>query len=539
MTMEIALAGIIGALIGAAIVYFFIKNRLLSLKENISREVEKGDVLARQLRESQDVTTVLSDEKHRLEIILHQNKIRFDADKEKLIELQQRLENESGRVATLNQQIDGYRNRLSDVEKCSERYQTQVDESSKKVHELREEIASLANKNDELQLRFTELTKIHTEMQTSLAERSRSHQQQLAQFEEQKQALSEQFKLLANDILEAKSQSLQEHSKITLDAVISPFRQSIEEFKKEVNDIHSSETMQQGVLRRELEHLKELNLQITREAHELSTALRGQKKLQGNWGELVLENVLDRSGLQQGKDYDREVSFTTEEGRKRPDVVVYLPQGKHLIIDAKVSLEAYTRYINSEDEAERKTQLQAHVRAMSDRIQELANRDYARLPGVKSPEVVFMFVPIESAFVEALKADETLFQRAIEKNVLVATPTTLLTSLNIVRQLWRYEDQNQHTALLAEKAESVFKKLNTFLGSFEKIKKGLETAVEAYSKAEGQLVSGKGNLVKQVGEFKNLAPAIRAELPEYFTAKANLEIDYLAPQEPADPESLP
>jgi len=490
MTIDIILTAMIGALIGAVIVYLFFKNRMLSSKENISHEVEKNGILSRKLEETQGVIATLNDEKHRLEIMLHQSKARFDADKERMTE-------------------------------------------------LRQEISSLSNKNEELQQRFTELTKIHTEIETSLAERSRSHQQQLAQFEEQKQALSEQFKLLANDILEAKSQSLQEHSKISLDAVISPFKQSIEEFKKEVNDIHSRETMQQGALRRELEHLKELNMQITREAHELSTALRGQKKLQGNWGELVLENVLDRSGLQQGKDYDREVSFTTEEGRKRPDVVVYLPQGKHLIIDAKVSLEAYTRYINSEDEAERATQLQAHVRAMSDRIQELADRDYSRLPGVKSPEVVFMFVPIESAFVEALKADETLFQRAIEKNVLVATPTTLLTSLNIVRQLWRYEDQNQHTALLAEKAESVFKKLNTFLGSFEKIKKGLETAVEAYTRAEGQLVSGKGNLVKQVGEFKNLAPAIRAELPEYFTAKANLEIDYLAQQEPADSQSHP
>ncbi|PLX89623.1 MAG: DNA recombination protein RmuC, partial [Desulfuromonas sp.] len=432
MTMEIFLAGIFGVFLGAVTVYLSLKNRLLSLKDNISREVDKSEGLIQQLRENQQVTTTLNDEKHRLEIILHQSKVRFDADKEKMAELQQRLENESGRVVALNQQIDDYRNRLSDVEKGSERYQTRVDESLKKVNELREQIVSLTNKNDELQLRFTELTKIHTEMETSLAERDRSHQQQLAQFEEQKQALSEQFKVLANDILEAKSQSLQEHSKITLDAVISPFKQSIEEFKKEVNDIHSRETMQQGVLRRELEHLKELNMQITREAHELSTALRGQKKLQGNWGELVLENVLDRSGLQQGKDYDREVSFTTEDGRKRPDVVVYLPQGKHLIIDAKVSLEAYTRYVNSEDEAERATQLQAHVRAVSDRIQELANRDYSRLPGVKSPEVVFMFVPIESAFVEALKADETLFQRAIEKNVLVATPTTLLTSLNIV-----------------------------------------------------------------------------------------------------------
>jgi DNA recombination protein RmuC len=168
---------------------------------------------------------------------------------------------------------------------------------------------------------------------------------------------------------------------------------------------------------------------------------------------------------------------------------------------------------------------------MRDRITELADRDYYKLPGMNSPEIVFMFVPIESAFVEALKADELLFQEAIANNVLVATPTTLLTSLNIVRQLWRYEDQNKHTAELAKKADGVFKKLNTFLSSFEGVKKGLDRAQEAYVKAEGQLVSGKANLVKQVSEFKKLAPAIKAELPEYFTDKAELEIDLVSDSE--------
>jgi len=317
---------------------------------------------------------------------------------------------------------------------------------------------------------------------------------------------------------------------------MAPFQQSIDGFKKEVQDIHHRETTQRGELKKELENLKELNQKITTEAHELSTALRGQKKLQGNWGELVLENVLDRSGLQLGKDYKREVSITTEDGKLRPDAVVYLPQNKHLIIDSKVSLAAYTRFVNSEDDTERKLALEEHVKAMSQRIAELSNKDYYKLPGLNSPEIVFMFVPIESAFVEALKADELLFQTAIENNVLVATPTTLLTSLNIVRQLWRYEDQNKHTAALAEKAERVFKKLNAFLGSFEGVKSGLDRAVESYVKAEGQLVSGRGNLVKQVGEFKNLAPAIKAELPDYFTERANLEIDFIPPDEPESKE---
>ncbi len=374
-----------------------------------------------------------------------------------------------------------------------------------------------------------------TRQQTAMEERERSFTQQLAHFEQQKKALSEQFRVVANEVLESKSKALQENSNLSVSAILNPFKQSIDSFKKEVQEIHTRESQQRGELKGELAALKELNQQITQEAHELSTALRGQKKLQGNWGELVLENVLDRSGLQAGRDYQREVSINTDEGRLRPDAIVYLPQEKHLVIDAKVSLNAYTRYVNAEDESERKVALREHVEAVGNRIKELADKDYYKLPGLNSPEMVFMFIPIESAFVEALKADESLFQSAIENNVLVATPTTLLTSLNIVRQLWRYEDQNKHTVALAQKAEGVFKKLNAFLGSFEDIRKGLERAQDAYVRAEGQLVSGRANLVKQVGEFRQLAPAIKAELPTYFIEKAKLEIDYI----PAEVQSGP
>ncbi|MDP5187751.1 MAG: DNA recombination protein RmuC [Alishewanella sp.] len=442
--------------------------------------------------------------------------------RQRLMHTQQELQEERERVSVLKAELslEGKKAKAAEVAEQETRLQLQ---------DMKASLSQAADKYDVLQQQLSQLNRAYTQLQTEQAEREASHAREVANFTAQKHSLAEQFKVLSNDILEAKTKSLQESSKLSLSAVMSPFQQSIDSFKKEVQEIHHRETTQQGELRKELASLKELNQKITTEAHELSTALRGQKKLQGNWGELVLENVLDRSGLQLGTDYKREVSFSTSEGRQRPDAVVYLPQGKHLIIDAKVSLNAYTRYVNSVDDIERAQALKEHVSAVASRIKELADRDYYKLPGLNSPEMVFMFIPIESAFVEALKADESLFQQAIENNVLVATPTTLLTSLNIVRQLWRYEDQNKHTAALASKAEAVFKKLNTFLSSFEKIKKGLDTATEAYSTAENQLVSGKGNLVKQVGEFKNLAPAIKAELPSYFVEKAALEIDFITP----------
>lgn len=399
-------------------------------------------------------------------------------------------------------------------------------QASKHLEDVKQQLDEALAKEESLQAQLRGISQKYVKLHTELEERQASHARELANFEKQKDSLSEQFKLLSNEILEGKSRALQESSQASLTALMTPFQQSIDSFKKEVQDIHHRETQQQGELRQELVQLKALNQLITEEAHNLSTALRGQKKLQGNWGELILENVLERSGLQLGSDYQREVSFTTEEGRQRPDAIVYLPDDKHLVIDAKVSLNAYSRYVNADCDIERAQALKEHVQAIAGRIKELADKDYHRLPGLNSPDIVFMFIPIESAFVEALKADETLFIQAIEKNVLVATPTTLLTSLNIVRQLWRYEAQNKHTELLARKAEAVFNKLNTFLASFENIKKSLEKAMEAYGKAEGQLLSGKGNLVKQVGDFKSLAPSIKAELPSYFSEKAELEMDF-------------
>lgn len=451
-------------------------------------------------------------------------------------------------LAQSQTRVDTLREELATSQAQASRKQAQIEHSEQQLHKLQQEsqssrselksdLARAAEEMQALQQRYQTLMTDFAEQKTTLEERERSYRAQLAQFEDQKQALGKEFQLLANEILEKKSALMQETNRSSLSALINPFQQSLDGFKKEVQEIHHRETAQQGELRKELESLKELNQRITTEAHELSTALRGQKKLQGNWGELVLENVLDRSGLELGKDYVREKHIQSDEGRgRRPDAIVYLPSAKHLIIDAKVSLNAYTRYVNADGDAERALALAEHVQAVSARIDDLASKEYYNLPGLNSPDLVFMFVPIESAFVEALKADETLFQKAIERNVLVATPTTLLTSLNIVRQLWRYEEQNKHTAALASRAELVFKKLNTFLASFEGVKKGLDKALEAYNTAEGQLLSGRGNLVKQVGEFKKLAPSIKGELPAHLLEKAELEVDYVHPAGEPDPE---
>ena len=228
--------------------------------------------------------------------------------------------------------------------------------------------------------------------------------------------------------------------------------------------------------------------------------------------------------MRHGTDYKLEQSFDTEDGRRRPDAVVYLPQNKHLIIDAKTSLESYIQYVNSEDDDSRVRAQAAHARAVSDRIKELSNKNYYDLPGLNSPEVVVMFIPVESAYVEALKYDESIFQRAIDNNVLVATPTTLLTSLNIVRQLWRFQDQSKHSAELASRAERFHTKLTLFLDSMVDVEKKLDSARGSYDKAMGQLLNGRGNLIKQASEFSELGVAVKKELPEQYLERSRLEL---------------
>lgn len=406
------------------------------------------------------------------------------------------------------------------------RTQAAYESAQQRVLEQKDSIAELTVTVEHLQEDKRALEVEKATINTTLAQRERHFVEQMEQLKHSRTELTKEFENLSHKILAENGQRFKQMNSDTIGSLLIPIQSEIKGFKERVEKIHEKDAEQRIQLRTELEQLQKLNQDITDKAEKLTTALQGQKKLQGNWGELMLENVLDGSGLRLGKDYQREVSLTTDEGvKQRPDVVVYLPQHKHIIIDAKTSLAAYTQYVNADDEITRKEALKAHAKAVSDRITELSDRDYYKLPELNSPEIVIMFIPIESAYVEALKYDETLYQRAIEQNVLVATPTTLLTSLNIVRQLWRFEDQNKHTAELANRAEKFYDKLRLFLGSMQDVGKKLDQAKGSYDKALGQLHSGRGNLIKQASEFKELGVAVKNELPAELLERAHLELE--------------
>ena len=431
------------------------------------------------------------------------------------------------KLAELERVLTEITNQAADLREASGRINAEFNAERENLIAARGDYKAEKTLREQAEVQVSRLSMELTDLNARFVAEQSQAAEKLALLLDAKEGLSNQFKSLANDILEEKAKRFTEQNQTNISQLLNPLKERLTEFKAKVEEIHSKDTEQQATLKAELGQLKDLNRQMTEEAHSLATALKGQAKKQGNWGELVLGNVLDRSGLREGKDYKREVSFNTEDGRKRPDVVIYLPQSKHLVIDAKVSLNAYTRYVNTEDEFERQQAIQEHVTAISNRIQELSNRVYFDLPGLNSPEMVFMFIPIESAFVEALRADESLFQKAIEQNVLVATPTTLLTSLNIVRQLWRFEEQNAHTAELADRAGKVYKKLVSFLGSMEAVGKQLDSARESFGKAMGQLYTGKGNLIGQAKEFEKLGVSVQTPIPEHLVAKAMLELEHL------------
>ncbi len=425
--------------------------------------------------------------------------------------------------------IAATRGRQSELAATQERQritEAQLAEALQRNEQCRNELAAAREALASANTRLEEVRRHADEQIRSLQQMS----------ETARRTLTDEFQNLANQILEDKSRRFSEQNVESLGNLLNPFRERLNEFKTRVEEMHHQDAQQQAALRTELKQLQELNQRMTAEAHDLATALKGQAKKQGNWGELVLENVLARSGLQEGSDYRREVSFQGDSGRQRPDVIVYLPENKHLIIDAKVSLNAYTRYVNADDELARQQALKEHVKAVADRITELADRRYYELGDLNSPEMVFMFVPIESAFVEALRADESLFQRALEQNVLVATPTTLLTSLNIVRQLWRLEKQNAHSAALADSAGKLYHKLSVFIGTMEDLGRKLDGARTSYAKAFGQLYQGRGNLIKQAKDFERLGVAVKGVLPQYLVDKAELELELLPPTAAELPE---
>lgn len=362
------------------------------------------------------------------------------------------------------------------------------------------------------------------ELQARMEEERKATEDKLALLRNAEAQLVSQFENLAGKILEEKSQKFTEQNRAQLDSVLNPFREQIGDFRKKVDDMHLHDAKDRASLRQEIQGLKDQTQRINQEAANLARALKGDRKTQGNWGEMILERVLEQSGLRKGIEYDTQGAFRDAEQRLlRPDVIVHLPEGKDVVVDSKVSLSAYERYANAEDATERDMALAEHVQAVRAHIKGLSGKDYADLSGLRSLDFVLLFMPIEAAFMAAFQHDEKLFSDAFEAGIVVVTPTTLLATLRTIGNIWRYERQNENARLIADKAAKLYDKLRGFTEDMEKLGTQLATVHKTYDDAMNKLTTGKGNVIRQASGFAELGVKISKPLPKSITERAGLE----------------
>jgi DNA recombination protein RmuC len=322
---------------------------------------------------------------------------------------------------------------------------------------------------------------------------------------EAKEALTSQFKNLANEILEDKSKRFTEQNVASLDALLKPLQTKLSEFKEQVNTSYGNEARERFALKSEIERLANLNLRMSDETRSLTQALKGDTKVQGNWGELVLESILESSGLRKGEEYLVQDSHTQTDGsRLQPDVVVKLPEGRSLVVDSKVSITAYSRHAEATDPTVSEQELAAHIQSLRQHIQGLSSKNYSSLYGIGSVDFVLMFVPIEPAFLLALKTAPNLYQEALAKNIVLVCPSTLMATLRTVAHLWRQDHQNRNALEIAKQCGTLYDKFVGFVDDLEKLGQRLDQAQTSYHDAFNKLKSGKGNLIRTAEKVREL-----------------------------------
>jgi DNA recombination protein RmuC len=322
---------------------------------------------------------------------------------------------------------------------------------------------------------------------------------------EAKEALTNQFKNLANEILEDKTKKFTEQNAQQLDILLKPLQTKLTEFKEQVSNSYEKESRERFALKHEIERLANLNLKMSDEARSLTNALKGDSKIQGNWGELVLESILESSGLRKGEEYLVQDSHTQADGsRLQPDVIIKLPEGRHLVIDSKVSITAYARHTEAINSDEADKELLAHIQSIRQHIQGLSGKNYAGIADLASVDFVLMFIPIEPAFLSALKSAPNLYQEALSKNIVLVCPSTLMATLRTVAHLWRQDQQNKNAMEIARQCANLYDKFVGFVEDLEQIGKRLDQAQSSYHDAFNKLKSGKGNLIKAAEKVKEL-----------------------------------
>lgn len=392
----------------------------------------------------------------------------------------------------------------------------------KEVELLKERINNSIEKFKEQEQKETSLQSQNTELERKLAAKESEYKNLSERLKEQKDELeklqekfTKDFSLIANKILKSNSEEFSKSHKKELDTVLEPLKEKLVEFEKKVEDRYKENRDERMSLKHELENLTKLNNELNLQAKNLTNALKGESKKQGNWGEMILERILESSGLIKGQEYETQFSDTNiDQKRIQPDVVIKLPDDKHIIVDAKVSLVAYERFVSSENEDEKVSFLKDHILSVKNHVSQLSAKNYQTGIGVNSPDFVLLFIPIESSFSLAIQGDPELYNFAWDKKVVIVSPTTLLATLRTIASVWKHEKQTKNAIEIADRAGKLIDKFTNFVGDLQKIEKGISQAQGAYDDAFNKLKGGKGNLIRQTEQIKELGAKTTKELPK-------------------------
>lgn len=382
---------------------------------------------------------------------------------------------------------------------------------------LQSELKNERDKSEKLTSENSSLKSDYANLQTKLNE-------QKTEIENLQEKFTKEFENLANKIFEEKGNKFSEQNKEKLSEILNPLKEKISEFEKKVEETNKESIRGHASLKEQLQMLKEMNQQITLEAKNLTTALKGQSKTQGNWGEFILESILEKSGLVKGREYVVQESITAESGRRfQPDVIIKLPENKSIVIDSKVSLVGYEKFVSSEDEHEKQLGLREHINSIRSHIKNLSGKNYQNLYQLESLDFVLMFMPIEPAFAVAVQSDASLFTDAFEQNIVIVSPSTLLATLRTISSIWRQENQNKNAIEIARQSGEMLDKFAAFVDDLISVGKGLVATKDNYDKAMNKLTEGRGNLISRTEKIKKLGAKASKSLPPGILNRADVD----------------
>jgi DNA recombination protein RmuC len=404
-------------------------------------------------------------------------------------------------ATSLNEQINNLR-----IEKSA---------AQERLNILQENLQTTVLELTQERNKFLQLNSTHSSLKSDFANLEEKLSTQKEEVEQLQQKFTTEFKNLANEILEDKSKRFTEQNKVNISEILNPLNEKIRNFEKRVEEVYDNDNKERAGLREQIKGLHDLNQQMSKDANNLTKALKGETKIQGNWGEFILERVLEKSGLVKGQEYTVQESKTDEEGKRlQPDVIIYLPENKSIIIDSKVSLVGYEKYCSAEDETLRMLALKEHISSIKKHITNLSAKNYQNLYEVKSLDFVLLFMPIEPAFGLAVQNDMGLFNDAFERNIVIVSPSTLLATLRTIASIWRQENQNKNALEIARQSGLLYDKFQNMVIDLMEVGKKLHSVQDNYEEVMKKLYMGRGNLMTSVEKIKKLGAKTTKSLPQ-------------------------